>query len=1135
MSINPASSRSHRSAWDVLWTVGLLVLITAGLCSRSFAQTDTGRIVGTVTDPTGAAISGATVTVTNQANGLKFSAIANAAGQFNIFAVPRGTYLAKIDAQGFASQAQTFDLAVTQVQTLLFKLQPGAVNVTVKVTDAAPLIDASNATLGETIQGKQITQLPLNGRNFTNLALLAPGVTRGAYGTEESGVNGNSETFRYNESGGAALSVNGLRPQANNYILDGVDNNDGLINTILFFPPIDATQEFKIDTSVAPAQFGRAGGAIVVSSIRSGTNSIHGSAFEFYRSGKWDSNPDYRFQGAAASPNPAYNRNQFGGSVGLPIIKDKLFAFGDYSGWRESLPINPSFVTVPTAKMRTGDFSELLDPAYNAQTHSNLCQPAGVTSTDIFDPISCLPFAYNGNPNVIPPNRLNAAALNYLNAYPSPTLTTKLEQNYETHEASTVKYNDFDIRLDWHPTQSDIAFFRYSYSNDAQTKTSEFPNLPAGFGTGSNFTHARGYDLGYTHIFTPNIVNELRLAYNRDNYGYQPPFYGVPVSANLGIVNANRNQETSGGALIGGYGSELEYTGDYGLYSVPQNTYELTDTLNWQRGPHSFKFGGTFIRRQVNYFRPIAGKGFFNISGNGQDFTGYEVSDVLSSFMDNYSIGAQSGFFGNISQEDGVFAQDDWRVNARLTLNLGIRWDLLTWPYEMHNRQAAFDINTGTVLEADQNGVSRSIINQNYHNFAPRVGFAYDVRGDGKLVLRGGYGIYYFPDYGGISNQLGQQPPFGGSVDYLAKNGYCIAFTGQTAQGTGFDSCKVGSVGVANPLPAPGFPNFNPAAPPQGLSINSVDQNNKNSQIQQWDLQLEQQLTSKDTFDIAYVGTKADHLSTYYPYNIYQFGTGVQNYPNLGSITYNIYSGTSNYNGLQVHAEHRETNLIATFSYTWSHTLDDSPGADQGSTAPLYYDPHADYGNSAQDQRNVFSASFVYNFPFGQGQRFGGNVSRPMDWAIGGWQTNLIALVASGQPFDLQTGQTNSPNRPDQVSLLDYPKSISGYWFSPSTFSGTTIPQFTPRPGIDVYTRLGTARRNQVYGPGQRVVNFGLQKNLHLYRDYTLELHGDAFNVFNTPQFTNPDANVHDANFGKILATQQFSNRQIQLAARFVF
>lgn len=297
MSINPASSRSHRSAWDVLWTVGLLVLITAGLCSRSFAQTDTGRIVGTVTDPTGAAISGATVTVTNQANGLKFSAIANAAGQFNIFAVPRGTYLAKIDAQGFASQAQTFDLAVTQVQTLLFKLQPGAVNVTVKVTDAAPLIDASNATLGETIQGKQITQLPLNGRNFTNLALLAPGVTRGAYGTEESGVNGNSETFRYNESGGAALSVNGLRPQANNYILDGVDNNDGLINTILFFPPIDATQEFKIDTSVAPAQFGRAGGAIVVSSIRSGTNSIHGSAFEFYRSGKWDSNPDYRFQG----------------------------------------------------------------------------------------------------------------------------------------------------------------------------------------------------------------------------------------------------------------------------------------------------------------------------------------------------------------------------------------------------------------------------------------------------------------------------------------------------------------------------------------------------------------------------------------------------------------------------------------------------------------------------------------------------------------------------------------------------------------------------------------------------------------------------------------------------------------------
>ena len=864
-----------------------LTVLLAASPARLLAQSDNGRIVGTVTDPTGAAIPDAAITVVNTENGLTLSAKSNAAGEFNIFAVPRGNYTASVDAQGFQTQKQSFTLTVTQVQNLLFKLAPGAVSTTVKVTDAAPMIDASNATLGETIQGKQITQLPLNGRNFMNLALLTPGVTQGAYGTQESGVNGNAETFRNSESGGAALSVNGLRPQANNYILDGVDNNDGLLNTILFFSQIDATQEFKVDTSVAPAEFGRAGGAIVVSSIRSGTNQVHGSAFEFYRSGKFDANPIYRFNGAGPTPNPPFNRNQFGGAAGLPIIKDKLFIFGDYSGWRETIPVNPSLVTVPTAKMRTGDFSELFGSGL--ATSSNLCTPnglpVGVPEGTIYDPITCTPFAGN----IIPANRLNPAAVNYLNAYPLPSIAGAVEHNYQTHQQDNSKYNTFDVRLDWHPSNRDIAFFRYSYDNSTETKTSEFPNLPAGFGSGSNFLHARGYDLGYTHTFSANVVNDAHLAYNRDNYGYQPPFYGDPVSANLGIVNANRNIETSGGALIGGYGSELEYTGDYGLYSVPQNTYELTDNLNWQRGNHSFKFGATVIRRQVEYFRPIAGKGFFNISGNGQDFTGYEVSDVLASFMDNYSIGAQNGYFGNISQEDGVFAQDDWRVNSRLTLNLGVRWDLLTWPYEEHNRQAAFDINTGTVLLAGQNGVSRSIINQNYHNFAPRIGFAYDLHGNGRSVVRGGYGIYYFPDYGGIGNQLGQQPPFGGSVDYLAKNGDCIAFTGQTTPGTGFNSCRVSSNGVTNPLPAPGFPNFNPAAPPQGLSINSVDQNNQNSQIQQYDIQLEQQFGTNTTFDIAYVGTKANHLSTYYPYNIYHFGTAFQAHPNLGNINYNIY------------------------------------------------------------------------------------------------------------------------------------------------------------------------------------------------------------------------------------------------------
>lgn len=1143
MNIDSLRRLTKNNLCIALRALVVLTLVAFGAQFQMNAQSDSGRIVGNVTDATGAAIPGAAIVVTSNDNGQVLNATSNAAGEFNIFAVPRGNYTAVVTAQGFQSQSVPVTITVTAVQTLLFKLQPGAVTTTVQVTSAAPMVDTSNATLGETIQGKQITELPLNGRNFMNLALLTPGVTQGAYGDAASGVNGNSETFRYQESGGSALSVNGLRPQADNFILDGVDNNDGLVNTLLFFPPIDATQEFKVDTSVAPAEFGRAGGAIVVSSIKSGTNSYHGSAFEFYRSGKFDANPNYQFFGAAPTPNPSYNRNQFGGSLGGPIVKNKLFAFGDYSGWRESLPINPSFVTVPTARMRKGDFSELLNPALTGGsflTHSQVCQPANAASTgQIYDPITCQPFTGN----IIPTDRQNPAAVNYFNAYPLPTLNTQLLHNYQTHETSTVKYNDFDVRLDWNPTAKDLAFFRYSYDNAAQTKTSEFPNLPAGFGTGSNFTHARGYDLGYTHVFSANVVNEAHLAYNRDNYGYQPPFYGVPASANLGIVNANRNPETSGGALIGGYGTEIEYTGDYGLYSVPQNTYELTDTVNWQRGANAFKFGGTVIRRQVSYFRPIAGKGYFFIGPGTGDFTGYEPSELMAGYVDNYSIGAQNGFFGNISQEDGIFAQDDWRIKPRLTLNLGVRYDLLTWPYEMHNNQASFDISNGTVLLAGKNGVSRSIVNQNYHNFAPRLGFAYDIHGNGKSVLRGGYGIYYFPDYGGISNQLGQQAPFGGSVAYFAKNGSCITFTGQLSAIGGPFSCNQstgtnaqGKPLVTTPLPSPGYPNFNPANPPGGLNILAVNQNNKNSMIQEYNLQLEQQLTPKDVLDIAYVGTKGEHLSTYYPYNIFQFGTGIQNFPTQGSISYNTYNGASNYNGLQLHVEHRATNLIVTGAYTWSHTLDDSPGAFQGSTAPLYYDPHADYGNSSQDERNVFSSSILYFLPFGRGQHFGGGVSRPMDWLIGGWQTSVIGLMSSGQPFDLSTGQTNSANRPDEISPIEYKKSISGYWFNPASFSYKTIPVVSPRQGISVYTRLGTTLRNQVYGPGGRLANFSLQKNIHLTDAYTLELHGDAFNITNTPQFTNPGGNMNDpTTFGVVSGTQNFSNRQIQLAARLTF
>jgi hypothetical protein len=1133
MKSHDKKNAGGRKGW---MTFLLLILFAAMTAAGAYAQSDNGSIAGTVTDQTGAVIPNAAITVTNTDTGLTFHSTSNASGEFRIFAVPRGNYKAEVTAPGFQSQSTSFAVQVTTTQTLLFKLQPGTVSTTVQVTAAAPLVNTSNGTIGDTIRGKQVTHLPLNGRNFTGLALLTPGVTRGSYGNPQSGTGGNTESFRNNESGGAALSVNGLDPTADNYLLDGMDDNDSLFNTIVIFPNIDATDEFKVDTSVAPAQYGRAGGAIVAASIKSGTNQYHGSAFWFYRSGKFDANPSYRFLGAPASPNPAFNRNQPGFSIGGPFIKNKLFGFGDYQAFREVQPINPYYLTVPTVRMRQGDFGELLNnPDVVKQFSEPYClihqgvSPSAfqaMNNGQLYDPQTCQPIPNN---NVAAAGIAeNQAAVNYFNAYPAPQRPGVIN-NFLAHEQQFTHYNTFDVRLDYDATPKDVAFLRFSYDNSAFTKTPELGTLPSGFGTGSAYVHARSWALGETHTFTPSIVNELLIGYNRDNYGYQPPFYGDALSAKLGIVNANRNQETSGGALIGG-NAGIDYTGDYGLYAVPQNTIEASDSVDWEHGHHSFKFGATGILRNLEYFRPIAGKGYFNF-GNG-DFTGFPTAEMLIGFTDNYTIGAQSGYYSNISYEDGFFAQDDWRVSQRLTLNLGVRYDLMPWPYETHNRMASFDVNPnsntyGQVLLAGKNGVRRSIMANNYGDFAPRIGFAWDMNGDGTRVLRGGYGIYYFPNYGGIGNQLGQQVPFGGSVSYDAQHGYCVTFTGQTpAPGTAY-GCNVAAT-QTTPLPAPGFPNFNPANPPTGLSTLAVNIHNKNQGIQEWNLQLEQQFGKYDVVDLAYVGNKADHLSEYYNYNLYHFGTGLQNFPQFGGITYNTYNGSSNYNGLQLHYEHRQgRDLVVTGSYAWSHTMDDAPG-----TIALYYNPQASYGNSNQDQRNVFTSSILYSLPFGRGQRFFGHASYPVNLIIGGWQLNVIGHIASGNPFDLSVANFATANTPDVTGPITYPKSISGTWFNTAVF--TPAPS-TQANGQNVFTRVGTLARNQVYGPGQRSADVSLEKDIPFTSRYVLQLHGDAFNITNTPQFTNPISSYNDANFGKVTGIELDSQREIQLAARFVF
>ncbi len=500
------------------------------------AQTSTGRITGIITDQTGAVVSGATVNITSLEENRTVTAQSGGGGEYSVPSLKPGSYKVEVTAPNFKSSTQTVTLEVNQTLPINVALTPGATTENVEVSSAAPLVATDSSDLGEVIQGKQVIDLPLNTRNFTQLATLTPGVSRGMnINGNSNGTQGNAETYRYNNSGGAVLNVNGLRPQAHNFLLDGFDNNESLVNTLIFFSEPDAIQEFRVETNVAPAEFGRAGGAIVNTSIKSGTNQIHGTFFEYLRNSALDATP---WTSASNAQKLPFKQNQFGAAIGGPIIKNKLFIFGDYQGLRASQPNTTDYATVPTALMRTSGFT-------------NFSQ----ISTPIINPITGTQFPGN----ILPAGMLNPAAVAYLNAFPAPNCNSSvnpncqfLTNNYTTNRNRITTFDDFDIRADYNMSSKDSAFVRYSYGNENLTTTSLFPALPAGFGSGSNPTKPWSAVFEETHLFTSSLVNEFRFGYIHDDYSYTPPFQNEPLSANLGIVNANVNALNQPDPQLGG-------------------------------------------------------------------------------------------------------------------------------------------------------------------------------------------------------------------------------------------------------------------------------------------------------------------------------------------------------------------------------------------------------------------------------------------------------------------------------------------------------------------------------------------------------------------------------------------------------
>ncbi len=1071
----------------------LLVAVVV-ICAASALAQSTARIEGTVTDPTGGSLPGVTVTATNNATNVSRTVVTDTEGAYIVTPLVVGDYTVRFELSGFKAANVPVELTVNEVARVDIKLEVGGVTENITVLAASPVIEKTTSFIGSVIEEELVENLPLNGRNFTQLATLSPGVTRGIPGSNAAGGGGgtDAETFRYAEFGGAALSVNGLREQFNNYMIEGVDNNEALVNSIAYLPSPEAIREFNVITTTAPAEFGRAGGAVQNMVIKSGTNDLKGSLFYFRRPEALADSPHF------ADEKPDFNNTDFGGAIGGPIVRDRLFYFFSYHGLRNTIPVEPgNFVTVPTLKMRDGDFSELLDPSHClARDAANNCAPLV-----IYDPVTGQPFPGNR----IPMDRINPVGQRYLKSFPSPT-TNAITRNYLTQREKESTYDDFDVKLDFSWSAADQLFFSGSSWNDSFSDPGRIPGFQAGFGAGTSENEGYTIRLGEAHVFGSSLVNEARFGWTDFHFAFLPVGFGTNQNAEIGIPGPGNITVDNGISLIGGgNGFYMEYLGDFGQYQIDQRTIQLSDTVTWLRNNHTFKFGGTAIRRELGQQRTQFGKGFYffrdaiPVAGTRPElgFSGYEVADVLVGTTEFTATGIPGYVPRNtIHYENALFVQDDWRVNPNLTLNLGLRWDVFTPYYEENNQLANFDPATGRLVIADRDGASRSTIDTDWNNFGPRLGFNYLL--NEKTAIRGGYGIFYSLDRGGIDNQLTENPP-----------GVVTEFRFGNAPGA--------RVRISDPIPLPTPVNPNSPDLPQGSGLVYIPADSENTEVQQWSLSVQRELFQRTSAMVAYVGTRADNLSA----RITSAGFAGAVADRLTTI---MYIGESRYDALQASvrmSEWRGLSFLA--SYTFSEATNNTPGLFPGTPSRGNTvtdadcvrpgndcDLSLDEGPADYDVPHRFTFAGTYNLPWLRDNPF-----------LGGWAVNAVYTVQSGTPFTVYSG-FDGIRRADIVGDPFAGDPTEESWFNPDAFAAAAGTQ-------------GTAGRNSMRGPGFRTLDLSLFKTFSFGRPGAVELRVEAFNVFDEPIYGQPNNVVADPNFGRITTTRINSERQIQLAARYIF
>ena len=1131
----------------VVYLVGVCLIGISGL-DISLAQTVTGSITGQVTDPSGALVSGANVIAENVATAVKTTATTNAAGLYTIRFLPIGTYKVTVEAKGFSSaNVPAFSLEINQTAKVDVALKIGSTETIVVQEEAHPILDTTDSTLGVTLSTNEIANIPLNGRNFSSLTLYQPG----AVATDPTGLTGNNAIERNTYNSGV-VTINGNRQQANNYMVEGADNNEPQNNLIGYNPAPDAIGELKVVSANANATYGNANGGAIVTVLKSGTNSFHGSAYYLLENQNLDANS--WVNGLTNSPITKYTQNIFGGTLGGPILRNKLFFFVDYEGIRRhsAQPLQQASVLTPA--MLKGDFSALTAQGIQLVDSQN----------------NFAPYAGNQIPVVSPVAQYLAA---HPEIYPTPNRTPLdglIQDNYVGPQNSSVTNNQEDFKVDYNLSNRDKISGFYSQGTGKDFTSAILPV----FFPAHNSYPTKIAGASWVHTFSPTIVNEARFGFTRVRWNNGVPsdpsgLFGLTGNQTVGIPFGTQKYVGFTGQNIGNNASYVGTSANPQVFT--DNTFNYQDTVTWQRGRHYLSIGGQATRYQQNYLN-AGNVGFLGTFGYSGQYTalpsggGYGPADFVLGRIQNVQLASPLGLVGQRQWRSALFVQDDFKLTHRLTLNLGLRYEIDQPWYEQNNKTANV-LPSGIVEYAGQIPAdaiagsvvcpSRACYDANYKQIMPRVGFAYQAMD--KLVIRGGYGATSFFEGYSFNQRLTSSPPFS-----LAINSNATTPSG-TSGGTPFtvDNAFSQPLGINNSLYSVWPQDVQPAY------------------IHQFTLVTEYALTNELSLSAGYHGQVGHHLADYRNGNQLTAqqaqdlaplgGCGASTIPaadqtpyfNLvgecGSILITESQARMTYNAGQLTLRQRtHRGLEYTLNYTYAKSLTNSSGnysvsntSFNGLSVQNGYDLNADYGPSAMDIRHSLNFVGVYDLPFGRGRAYGNNASRFVDAALGGWRFATSALLYTGFPvtiFGPNNSNTNNAgwgfSRANQYRpMVIGHRTIQNWWGTdpsaqtclPDTQNPTGADNGTCAYGVAASNTFGTAHNSTERAPGYRQVDMSLFKDFRIWKEqHVLGFRADFFNIFNIASYGNPDNSIDHSSWG-LISTVRSPARQIQLSLHYMF